>query len=248
MRKFRSIVGTVLFFVLTLGLYSIWWILSWIIPNKQYWRQLIFQSWARGFARISGMKVDVVGTPPKPPFFLVCNHLSYVDIPALRCAVDGVFVAKSEISHWPVAGKIIGDIGTIFIDRTNRRDIPRAGSEIIQKLDDGEGVIVFPEGTSTKGEEILPFNSSFLEFAAKSDIPVSYCSLSYETPTGEMRASDAVCWWDETTFMDHLYRFFGLTEFTAVIKFGDAPITNPNRKELANELREKVRERFIPVI
>ncbi|MBK7704183.1 MAG: 1-acyl-sn-glycerol-3-phosphate acyltransferase [Acidobacteria bacterium] len=71
-------------------------------------------------------------TPPKPPFFLVCNHLSYVDIPTLRCVVEGVFVAKREIRDWPVAGRIISDFGQIFIDRTNRRDIPRAGTRIVR--------------------------------------------------------------------------------------------------------------------
>lgn len=248
MRSLRSAIGTALFFALSLGIYAIWFVASFIIPNKLYWRQLIFSLWARGFARISGMKVDIVGTPPKPPFFLVCNHLGYVDIPALRCAVDGVFVAKGELDHWFVAGRIIRDMGTVFIDRTNRRDIPRAGDEIIKRLDDGEGVIIFPEGTSTKGEEVLPFNSSFLEFASKFDIPVSYASITYETPSDEMRASDAVCWWDDTSFMAHLYRFFGLSEFTAVIRFGDEPISNPNRKELAHELRQKVLERFIPTI
>ncbi len=248
MTTIRSIIGTALFFGLTFGIYALWFVGSIVIPNKQFWRQLIFKLWARGFARIAGMTVEVIGTPPKPPFFLVCNHLSYVDIPALRCAADGVFVAKGEIRGWPVAGRIISDFGTIFIDRHNRRDIPRAGRDIVQKLDEGEGVIIFPEGTSTKGDEVLPFNSSFLEFAAKTDLPVSYASLTYETPDGELRASDAVCWWDDTTFMQHLYRFFGLSGCTAVIRFGEAPILNANRKELAHELREKVKESFIPVI
>lgn len=244
----RSTFGFVVFVLFTLGIYSAWWLGSWIIPNKTFWRQLIFKNWAKGFAAIAGMKVEVIGTAPKPPFFLVCNHLSYVDIPALRLAVDGVFVAKKDIEDWPVAGKIIRDMGTVFINRSNRRDIPRAGAEIIRRLDDGEGVVIFPEGTSTKGEEVLPFNSSFLEFAAKSGIPVSYCALRYETPIGEMRASDAVCWWDDTTFLDHLRRLFGVSGIRAIVTFGEEPVTDPSRKVLAHELREKVREKFIPVI
>ena len=58
-------------------------------------------------------------------------------------------------------------MGNIYIDRTNRRDIPRAGELVIEALNRGEGVIVFPEGTTTKGDEVLPFNSSFLQFAAQ---------------------------------------------------------------------------------
>ncbi|MBT1569857.1 1-acyl-sn-glycerol-3-phosphate acyltransferase, partial [Klebsiella pneumoniae] len=88
-----------------------------------------------------------------------------IDIPVLRSVVKGVFVAKHDIKDWFFAGRMIRDMGTIFINRGNRRDIPRAGSRILERLEKGEGVIVFPEGTSTRGEEVLPFNSSFLEFA-----------------------------------------------------------------------------------
>lgn len=248
MRNIRAFIRFTLFFAATFGLYSFWYLADIFIPNKIYWRQIIFKFWARIFVSFSRMKIEIIGTPPKPPFFLVCNHLSYVDVPALRFVLEGVFVAKKEVEDWFLAGRIVRDMGNIFINRQNRRDIPRAGQEIIKHLDEGEGVIVFPEGTSTKGENVLPFNSSFLEFAAKTDLPVSYCSISYKTPDDERNASDMVCWWDETVFMNHLFRLFSVREFTAVINFGDAPVANPNRKELARELREKVAEKFIPVL
>lgn len=248
MRKIRSAIRFFLFVSATLGLYSLWFLAVIFIPNKTYWRQLIFKAWARSFRSIANMKIEVIGAPPKPPFFLVCNHLSYVDVPALRCVADGVFVAKGEIESWFLAGRIVRDMGAIYINRQNRRDIPRAGEEIVKRLENGEGVMVFPEGTSTKGEEVLPFNSSFLEFAARTDLPVSYCSISYKTPAGEMPASEAVSWWDETGFMEHMLRLFTVREFTAVITFGEAPVANPNRKELARELHEKVKEKFVPVI
>jgi 1-acyl-sn-glycerol-3-phosphate acyltransferase len=193
------------------------------------------------------MKIEVIGSPPAPPFFLVCNHLSYTDVPALRAVVEGVFVAKGEIESWFLAGKICRDMGTVFINRQNRRDIPRAGAEIIKRLEQGEGVIVFPEGTSTKGEDILPFNSSFLEFAAQKNLPVSYASLTYTTPGNAPKASDTVSWWDEKTFAEHLWYLFQAREYTAIINFGDEPILNRNRIELARILREKVSEKFTPV-
>ena len=248
MKDIRAALRFTLFFSLTIGLYVLWLLAVIFIPNKIYWRQIIFNLWAKGFARIANMKVEVIGEAPKAPFFLVSNHLSYVDIPALRYAVEGVFVAKGEIRGWFLAGRIVRDMGNIFINRQKNRDIPRAGQEIIEHLDAGEGVMIFPEGTSTKGENVLPFNSSFLEFAARTDLPVSYCSISYKTPAGEIPASEAVCWWDETTFINHMFRLFSVKGFTAVINFGNEPIANPNRKRLAQELHEKVKEKFIPVL
>lgn len=248
MNIIRASIRFPVFVISTLILYYTWRITSFVVPNKVLWRQTTFHNWSRIFAFIGRMEIEVIGTAPKPPFFLVCNHLSYVDIPALRLAANGIFVAKSDIKDWFVAGPIIRNMGNVFIDRTNRRDIPRAGEEIIKKLNEHEGVIVFPEGTSTKGEDVLPFNSSFLEFASKTDLPVSYASIRYATPAGGPTPSERVCWWDDTGFLKHLWRLFSLKTFTAIITFGEEPVSDPNRKELANHLREKVKEKFIPML
>jgi 1-acyl-sn-glycerol-3-phosphate acyltransferase len=248
MKYVRATIRLVLFITATFGLYGVWFIFHFFIPNKTYWRQLAFGWWTKAFVWISGMEIEVIGVPPKPPFFLVANHLSYVDIGALRATVEGVFVAKAEVKDWFLAGRIVRDMGVIFIDRKNRRDIPRAGEEIIEKLTEGEGVIVFPEGTSTKGEEVLPFNSSFLEFASRTDLPVSYASISYRTPDGEPPASKMVCWWEDISFMEHLFRLFTVKRFTAILYFGEEPVVNPDRKRLAAELRQRVQEKFIPII
>ena len=247
MKSILSGIKFLAFVAATLGLYSAWFIGRPFIPNKVYWRQLAFGLWTKSFVRISGMDIEIVGRVPHPPFFLVCNHLSYVDIAALRAAVCGVFVAKAEIQSWLLAGRIVRDMGVIFIDRTNRRDIPRAGAQIIERLNAGEGVIVFPEGTSTKGDDVLPFNSSFLEFAARTDLPVSYASITYRTPEGEPSASDMVCWWEDISFVAHMVRLFRLRRFTATITFGEEPVLNVDRKALATELRTRVRETFVPV-
>ena len=248
MKNLRAAVRLVLFVASTLGLYSIWFIARIFIPNKIHWRQVIFGAWTMSFVRISHMKIEVIGTPPTPPFFLVTNHLSYTDIGAIRAVAKGIFVAKSDIKGWFLAGRIIRDMGTIFIDRGNRRDIPRAGEQIIERIEQGEGVVVFPEGTSTKGEKVLPFNSSFLEFAARARIPVSYASITYQTPPGELSANLAACWWEDISFFAHLWRLFKVREYTAIIHFGEEPVMNPDRKLLATELRDRVAEIFDPVV
>jgi len=247
MRYIRAGFRFVSFVAATLTLYSVWFVGAPFIPNKVLWRQTIFGWWAQAFVRIARMRVEVVGTSPEAPFFLVSNHLSYTDVPALRSIVEGAFVAKGEIENWFLAGRICRDMGAIYINRQNRRDIPRAGGEIIKRLEAGEGVIVFPEGTSTKGETVLPFNSSFLEFAAKSDLPVSYAAIHYKTGDGEPAASETICWWEDISFGAHLFRLFQLRGFTAVVSFGDEPVLSGDRKRLARTLQERVAEKFVPV-
>lgn len=248
MKYIRATVKFILFFAVTFGVYGLWWLGSLIIPNAQYWRQIAFSKWASFFVRLSGMKVEVIGEKPVPPFFLVSNHLSYTDIPLLRSIMPAVFVAKGDIAGWFAAGRIVRDMANIFIDRNNRRDIPRAGQEIFEKLGQGEGVIVFPEGTSTKGETVQPFNSSFFEFAAKSELPIHYASISYRIDADGKNASDYICWWDDTTFAAHLFRFFQLKECTALVTFGCEPVVDGDRKAIANELWNRVSSKFVPVI
>jgi 1-acyl-sn-glycerol-3-phosphate acyltransferase len=93
-----------LFITVTFVLYFVWFVGSLLIPNKQYWRQISFRTWTQVFVIISGMKIEVIGDPPKAPFFLVSNHLSYTDVAAIRAVVSGVFVAKAEIRKWLFGG------------------------------------------------------------------------------------------------------------------------------------------------
>jgi 1-acyl-sn-glycerol-3-phosphate acyltransferase len=243
----RAAIKFTIFLVATLGLYAVWFVADPFRSDKVRWRQRIFYLWTRSFVRVSRMRIEMTGTPPKPPFFLVTNHLSYADIAAIRTIVNGVFVAKAEVKTWFLAGQICRDIGTIFIDRSNRRDIPRAGDEILERFDLGEGVTVFPEGTSTAGKEVLPFNSSFFEFAARAGLPVSYAAIGYTVPPGQPPASQVVCWGEDISFLAHMWRLLKLPEYTAFVRFGDEPVTDPDRKQLAADLHRHVAELFVPV-
>ena len=104
MKNLRAAYRYFSFVVATLGIYGVWFLTASFVPNKVLWRQVIFQAWARSFVRISKMRIEVIGNPPTAPFFLVTNHLSYTDVPALRAVINGVFVAKSEVGQWFLAG------------------------------------------------------------------------------------------------------------------------------------------------
>ncbi|MER3430984.1 MAG: hypothetical protein C4324_08080 [Blastocatellia bacterium] len=248
MRNLRATIRFLALLLATLGFYAAWYLGHFFIPNKIFWRQVIFELWSRAFVRIAGMKLEINGSPPKPPFFLVSNHLGYIDVPVIRSVAKGVFVAKHDIENWFLVGRMIRDMGTVFINRQNRRDIPRAGSEILKRLECGEGVIVFPEGTSTRGEEVLSFNSSFFEFAARAGVSVCCVAISYRTPAEELRPSESICWWDDTPFLNHLFRMLSVRSSTAVLNFCTEAVSATDRKELAARLRERVAELFIPVL
>jgi 1-acyl-sn-glycerol-3-phosphate acyltransferase len=204
------------------------------------WASRRCSSWGRGAGRILGMKVRVRGAPPDRPFFLVCNHMSYVDIWALAGVTGGLFVAKSEVARWPLMGFISRHASTLFVDRRRMRDLPRVMREIGGVLEAGQGVLLFAEGTSSAGDRVLPFRSPLLEVAARGGIPVSYAGLRYRTGPGMPPAGEAVCWWRDMTLADHLLALLRLPGFEAELVFGEEPLTGEERKDLALRLRRAV--------
>jgi 1-acyl-sn-glycerol-3-phosphate acyltransferase len=203
--------------------------------------------WARCAAAIVRMKVSVAGEPPSPPFLLVANHLSYMDVIALMTRIDCVFVAKSEIARWPFIGTLCRAADTIFIERDKLRDIPRTLSRIERALGQGHGVVIFPEGTGTAGDEVLAFRPSLLEPAARARIPVTCATVTYATPPGTPSARDTVCWWGNTPFLPHLWKLLRFPGFEARITFGDERIVESDRKILAERSWRAVQSRFEPV-
>jgi 1-acyl-sn-glycerol-3-phosphate acyltransferase len=251
MRHLRAIIKALAFCVVTAVLYAL--LLAGALlpaPFKQAaraWRNFIFRTWAKALAAVVGMRIKVSGTPPAAPFFLVSNHLSYVDIIVLASQLDCVFIARGDVARWPVLGLLCRSIKTIFVDREHRSDVARVNEQIAQTLAAQFGVVLFPEGTSTAGERVLPFKASLLEPAARAAYPVSYAALSYRTPADQPPAHLAVCWWAEMTFLDHLYALLQLREFEASVTFGVQTIQATDRKVLADRLWRAVSAQFKPV-
>ena len=205
-----------------------------------------FTTWARGAAGITGMRIHREGNPPNPPFVLVSNHLSYMDIVLLATQVDAFFVSKSEVATWPVIGFLARSVNTIFVDRNNHRDVPRVIDEMEAVLKAGHGVVFFPEGTSSDGADVLRFKSSLFDAPIRMGYPVHAVALSYEAPKTYPPASTSVCWWGDMTFVDHLYRLLQMPWFDATVVFGEGVQHHSNRREFAEATRQAVKRGFRP--
>ena len=220
-------------------------------PAPRAWRAVlrgVLRCWGRVSLAILGCRVTVRGKPPASPFLLVSNHISYVDIFLLAAMIPGRFVSKAEIRDWPVAGAMCRTVGIIFVNRRRRRDVTRVGEQIAAALADGDSVILFPEGTSTPGREVTPLKPSLLAPAAGQELAVHWAVIRYRTPPDETPAFLSVAWWGEMPMVPHAPDLLGLRRIDAEIEFGEEPVQSADRKELARLLRERMADRFRPMV
>jgi 1-acyl-sn-glycerol-3-phosphate acyltransferase len=212
------------------------------------WHGRVFQAWCRALCRILGVRVRVSGPAPAPPFVLVSNHVSYLDILVLGTRLPCVFVAKAEIDAWPVFGALCRAVNTIFIDRKAKRGVTRALAEMEVMLAAHQGIVVFAEGTSGAGHEVLPFRSSLLDLPARLGRPVHWAALAYRIPEGSPPTHIAVTWWGDMPLGEHVRELAKLDWIEAPIVFGAEPIRDQDRKRLTEELHRAVSGAFTPMV
>ncbi len=204
--------------------------------------------WSRSMCAILAVRHDVEGKVPDGGAFLVAsNHVSYLDIVVLGSLYPSLFLAKREIATWPVFGAIARGAGTLFVDRERGKDVVRAGRDISDRLALGVPVTLFPEGRSSRGVEILPFQPSLLEPAARAGVPCWAASISYETPGNSAAPSRTICWHDSESLLTHFPRLAGLRRVIARVRFAPMPVTSGDRKELASTLWAHANASFSPV-
>jgi len=211
-------------------------------PRGLAWRRRFLRRWSRAMVRILGVRIECSGPIPPAPCVLVSNHLGYVDIPVLGSCADTLFVSKLEVRSWPLIGRAAAAIGTIFVDRGSRRAIPEVNAQIHAALQNQDRVLFFPEGTSTGGSGVLEFKSSLLEPAASSGYPVFCAAVHYSTMPDEPHASQAVCWWGNMEFAEHVFGLLRLSQFRARVVFHEQPHLGGGRKLLAEQTEQVVKD------
>lgn len=231
-------------------------VISWVSPfllvavNKRaasHLRVRLIGCWARFALWVAGFHVSSEGTAPRVPFLLVSNHLTYMDILVLWSRIDTYFLAKSELGSWPLLGPIIRAAGTLFINRSRRADVLPAIEKVKDRLALGNGVVFFPEGTSSSGGKLLDFKSSLFEVALHTGLPVHVACLHYEA-IGEKDPTELrVCWWGEMGFVTHFYHLISMPGVHARVRFAEESVSATCRKELALVASARMQELFEPL-
>lgn len=203
-------------------------------------RERLTRRWSRKLLGLCRVSVEQTpGAPVLEHALIVANHVSWLDIFVINALHPCRFVAKAEIRSWPVLGWLAAAAGTVFIARGNRRELRHIFKGLVTVLQEGQRVAFFPEGTTSRQGEVLPFHANLFEAAIDAKVAVQPYALSYVDASGAYH--HAVDYTGDTSFVDSL---FTILEGKAVIARLQplAPIdaTGAHRRELAESAQEAV--------
>lgn len=217
--------------------------------------------WHRLMAPVIGLRVRVSGElDPARPLMLVTNHASWLDIVALGSLADVAFIAKAEVRDWPVFGMLARWQRSVFVDRDVRRSTATQIDAVAKRLDRGEIVVLFAEGTTTDGNRVLPFKSSLLGAAKAAalrsgdgSIVVQPAAIAYTRihglPMGR-RHRHLAAWPGDIELAPHLFTILKEGAIDVEIRFGRPASfdAETDRKHLARRLRGEVEEMLLSVL
>jgi 1-acyl-sn-glycerol-3-phosphate acyltransferase len=183
-----------------------------------------------------GIHTRVHGAPPQGGL-VVSNHLSYLDIPIISTVMPCFFVSKTEVDSWPYFGKAARTGGTLFLDRASMRSAGQVAAEISERLRLPIPILLFPEGTSSDGSDVLRFHTCLFEPAVRAQAPVTAAAVRYVLADGAHESD--LCWFGDESFLPHLWKALGAAGFIAEIRFGD-PQVYPHRRDAAQQTHAKV--------
>jgi 1-acyl-sn-glycerol-3-phosphate acyltransferase len=243
----------------------LWAVTGFRFLSRSY-RQLSIRIFARGVLwlcgvrlgpNLQGLSAELAKRVPSPSL-VVANHISWLDIFLVHAVLPATFIAKSEIRSWPLAGLLVQASGTIFVERGNRHAVRSLMKEAMTRLDLGERVIFFPEGTTSRGESVLKFHTSLFGLAEqRSDLAVVPMTLFYSRadsaavalpPTDAtardpiLRAMQQVAYVDDMTLVGSMIQIMGHPglKADALVHAALAP-EGRSRQELADLAYQAVR-------
>ncbi len=210
------------------------------------WTPGITQRVCQGALWLIGIDHGLTGKPMTGTGAIVANHSSWLDIFTLNACGRLVFVSKAEVADWPGIGWLARATGTVFITRKTA-EAGHHRALILDRLQQGQTLLFFPEGTSTDGRQVLPFKSAlfaaFFDDGLPGGVRVQPASVFYTAPEG---APDVLYgWWGDMEFASHLLQLLARPVHGRVhVTFGDPiPVANvPDRKALARRSEEAVRK------
>jgi 1-acyl-sn-glycerol-3-phosphate acyltransferase len=206
-------------------------------------KRALVKRWSVRLLRILAVKTRVHGdlSARGGNVLIVANHISWLDIFVLNSVHPVRFVAKSELARWPIVGAMIRGAGTLFIERTKRRDTRRVNHHVAEVLASGDVVAIFPEGTTTDGLDMLPFKSSLLQPIVEAVGHVQPVAIRYRAPDGTLSIAPAYV--GETTFAESFWHVCGVRALTVeLIATAPLPARGGHRRELARAAERSIRK------
>lgn len=149
-------------------------------------RRALKRRWSRQLLETLGirLKLGSGGTALPARGMVVCNHVSWLDIFVINALTPAAFVSKDDVKHWPLIGWLCAHTETIFLERGSRAAAQRTRETMIGHLQSAVHVAVFPEGTTTGGERVLPFHAALFQSAIDAAVPVVPLALRYTDHAG----------------------------------------------------------------
>ena len=202
---------------------------------------------------VARLRVEFTGALERQGnYLIVSNHLSYIDVLAIARRYPSVFITSMEVYQDPLLGIICRAAGCVFVERRSRSLLQDEIATIADALKDGFDVVLFPEGTTTAGDKILPFRKSLMEAATLAGVNILPLCLNYRSVNGQPvseNTKNAVFYYGDDTFLPNLMRVLDLRDIHLEISsLPPVPVNDGAcRKRLAEEAREKIALHFVPI-
>jgi 1-acyl-sn-glycerol-3-phosphate acyltransferase len=202
-------------------------------------RRARIRRWSRQLLHVLNVELRMHGALAHPNVQVVANHVSWLDIFALHAVGPVRFIAKSEIARWPLIGRLVRGVGTLFVERARRRDTHRVNREVANALIDGDIVAVFPEGTVTDGSKVLPFKSSLLQPVIDAGGAIQPVAIAYRAASGERSRLAA---YHDVTFLGSVWRIAGAPSLVVdLVATEPLPAAGRHRRDVALEAEATIR-------